>query len=177
MLLGIGILTGKSKNEKFAYFIYTFAIWDIFYYVFLKAILFWPESWLTWDLLFLLPSIWTGPVIAPIIVSFTMIMLSLLIVFFNHKQKRTVISLGEWASLIVGSLIIIASFMWDYNAYILNEYSIHQLFTLPNENIFEYAIKYEPFSFPWIIFTIGEVIIMGAVIHFVIKPKFSIRKC
>ena len=171
MLLGIGILTGKSKNEKFAYFIYTFAIWDIFYYVFLKAILFWPESWLTWDLLFLLPSIWTGPVIAPIIVSFTMILLSLLIVFFNQINKRTILSLGEWASLIMGSLIIIASFMWDYSTYILNEYCVHQLFTLPNENIFEFAIKYVPSSFPWFIFTIGEVMIIGAVIHFFIKNK------
>src|SRR5271167_2605871 len=44
MLLGIGILTGKTRAQKFAFFIYCFAVWDIFYYVFLKIFLNWPES-------------------------------------------------------------------------------------------------------------------------------------
>lgn len=34
MLFGIGALTGKTVSQKFAFFIYCFAIWDIFYYVF-----------------------------------------------------------------------------------------------------------------------------------------------
>ena len=36
MLIGIGIVAGKNKPQRFAFFIYCFAIWDIFYYVFLK---------------------------------------------------------------------------------------------------------------------------------------------
>ncbi|MEK6792710.1 MAG: hypothetical protein AABX95_02740 [Nanoarchaeota archaeon] len=55
MLITIGLLAGKTLYEKFAYFILSFAIWDIFYYVFLKAFLDWPQSWITWDLLFLIP--------------------------------------------------------------------------------------------------------------------------
>jgi len=168
MLLSIGILTGKSKTEKFAYFIYTFAIWDIFYYVFLKAILCWPESWLTWDVLFLLPTVWTGPVIAPVIVSLTMILLSMYIVFANHKHNDVLLSKREWVLLILGALVIILSFTWDYCTYILNEYSINELFSLQNKNIFAYAIKYVPVSFPWGIFTIGEGIILGAIINMLI---------
>ena len=38
MLLGIGFLAGKTAVQRFAYFIYSFAIWDIFYYVFLKVL-------------------------------------------------------------------------------------------------------------------------------------------
>jgi hypothetical protein len=69
MLLGAGIIAGKTFPERFAWFIYCFAIWDIFYYVFLKALLGWPESFMTWDILFLIPATWVGPVISPIIVS------------------------------------------------------------------------------------------------------------
>ena len=77
MLIGIGVFSGKDKSGKFAVFLYSFAIWDIFYYVFLKILLNWPESLFTWDILFLIPPVWTGPVIAPVISSSTMIILSL----------------------------------------------------------------------------------------------------
>jgi hypothetical protein len=39
MLWGVGVLAGRSKTEKFALFLYSFAIWDIFYYIFLKILL------------------------------------------------------------------------------------------------------------------------------------------
>ena len=55
MLLGIGILTGKASAQRLAFFLLSFAIWDIFYYVFLYLTLGWPSSLLTWDLLFLIP--------------------------------------------------------------------------------------------------------------------------
>ena len=40
-----------------------FGIWDIFYYVFLKIIYDWPKSLFDWDILFLIPLPWWGPVI------------------------------------------------------------------------------------------------------------------
>jgi len=54
MLLSVGILTGKSTTTRFAYFLYSFAVWDIFYYIFLKILINWPESLMTMDILFLL---------------------------------------------------------------------------------------------------------------------------
>ena len=68
MLLGIGILTGKTSSQKFAFFIYCFAIWDIFYYVFLKVLLDWPESRFTWDIIILIPEHWVGHEIDPCII-------------------------------------------------------------------------------------------------------------
>ncbi|HNU62716.1 MAG TPA: hypothetical protein PKL04_11005, partial [Methanofastidiosum sp.] len=44
MLLSVGILTGESTITRFAYFIFSFALWDIFYYIFLKLLINWPES-------------------------------------------------------------------------------------------------------------------------------------
>ncbi len=43
MLVSIGILAGRRFSTGFAWFIYTFAIWDIFYYVFLWLLLGWPQ--------------------------------------------------------------------------------------------------------------------------------------
>ncbi len=83
MIIGAGIMAGRKNIEKFAFFIYSFAVWDIFYYVFLKVLLNWPASFLTDDILFLIPSPWVGPVIAPIINSLTMILLGGCIVYFS----------------------------------------------------------------------------------------------
>ena len=55
MLVAIGFLCGKNKLQRFAYFCLAFAVWDIFYYVFLYVLLSWPQSLFTWDILFLIP--------------------------------------------------------------------------------------------------------------------------
>jgi len=31
MLIGAGIFTGRNRSEKFGFFLFSFAIWDIFY--------------------------------------------------------------------------------------------------------------------------------------------------
>jgi hypothetical protein len=88
MLVGAGIIAGKTRLTRFAYFIIAFAIWDIFYYVFLYVLLQWPESLFTWDILFLVPVPWTGPVIAPCLVSLGMILFGLIIIYFTERQIK-----------------------------------------------------------------------------------------
>src|ERR1017187_146362 len=41
MLLVIRFLAVKTTSKKFAFFIYCFAVWDLFYYLFLKLLLDW----------------------------------------------------------------------------------------------------------------------------------------
>lgn len=62
MLLMIALLTAKAKAERWAIFLYTFAFWDIFYYVWLYATVRWPSSLLTGDVLFLIPVPWYAQV-------------------------------------------------------------------------------------------------------------------
>ena len=88
MLLGVGILAGRNLAERFAWFMYSFAVWDIFYYAFLRVLIGWPESLMTWDVLFLLPVTWTGPVITPLIVSATMIFFALIIILAGREVLR-----------------------------------------------------------------------------------------
>ncbi len=101
MLVGIGIIAGRNSSERFAWFLYSFAVWDIFYYIFLKLLLNWPESFMTWDILFLIPATWVGPVIAPVIVSITMIAFALIILYSNQKSIPVTIKSSEWICLFV----------------------------------------------------------------------------
>jgi hypothetical protein len=74
MLFAIGMLAGRTWRARFGYAVIAFSVWDIFYYVFLKMICDWPHSLLDWDILFLLPLPWWGPVLAPILISLLMIL-------------------------------------------------------------------------------------------------------
>jgi hypothetical protein len=161
MLLGAGILTGRSFSQKFAWFIYSFAIWDIFYYGFLKMLINWPESLMTWDILFLIPTTWTGPVISPVIVSVTMICLALSIIYLSGITDNTRIDRTEWILLITGSLVIIFSFTLDYSRFILGHFSISELWTMPDKSkLYSTAISYIPQKFSWGIFISGELILV-----------------
>ena len=55
--------------EEFAGFVVVFGVWDIFYYVFLRVLVTWPASLLDWDILFLIPLPWVGPVLAPVLIA------------------------------------------------------------------------------------------------------------
>ncbi|HET6225568.1 MAG TPA: hypothetical protein VFF27_04760 [Bacteroidia bacterium] len=150
MLLAIGILTGKNAAQKFAYFIFSFAVWDIFYYVFLKILLNWPESLFTWDILFLIPLPWVGPVLAPCIISFTMIILALGIVYLQEKGCDMRMKAVDWLSLIAGSLVIIFSFLEDVSKYVI----------APDKGLMSAAV---PSSYNWPLFILGEAIIVLAI--------------
>ncbi len=73
MLFAVGWLAGRTWRARFGYAAIAFGVWDIFYYVFLKIICGWPHSLLDWDVLFLLPLPWWGPVLAPVLISLLLI--------------------------------------------------------------------------------------------------------
>jgi hypothetical protein len=79
MLVVIALLSGGTWLEKGIFFLWTFAFWDLFYYVSLYILIKWPPSFKTIDVLFLIPKPWIAPVWLPIgISSFTIIIISLL---------------------------------------------------------------------------------------------------
>lgn len=165
MLLSVGILAGKSTSQRFGWFLYSFAVWDIIYYVFLYLILGWPESLLTWDILFLLPVTWTGPVIAPILISCLMIILGLLLNHFDLKIRKK-----DWVILICGSFVIFISFIWDYGRFIITNLN-HTLKENFSDKIVEISMQYVPKSFPWLIFIIGFMIISSGITITFVQQK------
>ena len=169
MLAALGYIAGKNYGERFAWFIYSFAVWDIFYYVFLKVMLGWPESLMTWDILFLIPAVWTGPVITPIIVSLSMIMLAMVILYFSWKGKTVIIKPREWAGLVSGGLILVLAFLWDYSSYMLEQFTFREIFILPGkEYLFDVSVKYIPAKFNWFLFITGQsLIVYSSVVLFI----------
>jgi hypothetical protein len=79
MLVIIAFLTGGSWIEKGVFFLWTFAFWDLFYYLSLYILIKWPPSLKTIDVLFLIPKPWIAPVWFPVgISSITIIMITVL---------------------------------------------------------------------------------------------------
>ena len=116
MLVAVAALSGKRFWERFGVFIFVFGVWDIFYYIWLKATINWPSSLLEWDILFLIPAPWIAPVIAPISISILMILIGLSIINLFRKGCVFRPTLITWALVILATASILFSFMRDYNA-------------------------------------------------------------
>lgn len=69
MLCGFSWLTGRNICERVAAFLWMFAFWDIFYYVWLRVTIGWPVSFLDPDILFLIPTPWIAQVWLPLLIS------------------------------------------------------------------------------------------------------------
>ena len=113
MMASVAGLAGRKFWERFGYFLIIFGVWDICFYVWLKAALGWSESPFTWDVLFLLPAPWLGPVLAPILVSATMIFIGVDITRRFAKGIEIRPRLIHWLGVLAGSALVLYSFMND----------------------------------------------------------------
>jgi hypothetical protein len=164
MLAGIGYLAGRNRMQRFGVFLYTFGIWDIFYYVFLKLLIGWPESLLTWDILFLIPVTWVGPVLAPSINALTMCILGGLIYFHEGDGRNIRFGKLGWTLLITGSVIVLASYTCDYMRYMVARMPLTDIFRpASSEKLMSAVTSYVPGQFNWWTFGIGQTILILAV--------------
>jgi hypothetical protein len=116
MLIAVAAVSGRKFWERFGYFIIIFGIWDIFYYVWLKVILDWPSSLFDYDILFLIPLPWIGPVIAPVLISILMISFGIIITKIYDRGHVFRPSVSSWILAIPATLVILYSFMRDTQA-------------------------------------------------------------
>jgi hypothetical protein len=156
MLLAVGILAGRNHKERFAWFIFCFGIWDIFYYVFLKCMIGWPDSLFTWDILFLIPVAWTGPVLAPVIVS--LIMIALAVILIESAERKPIKRVRQLSVALIGAgaILVFIAFIWDYMSFIIK---ITPGGRLP-EKVMSPAgagllFQYVPDHFNWLLFFVG----------------------
>jgi len=172
MLISIAIITVKEAISRFAIFIYAFAIWDLFYYLFLYFLLGWPPSLLTWDILFLIPVTWVGPVLAPVINSLTMILLAMLIIVYRTKNSLFRLTLLEWFLLIFGSLVVIYAYTEPYMHYLLMRYNLREILHFrEHPDLIQYSGMFVPESFNWIIFSVAELFFLLAIFHMMLRMK------
>jgi len=68
LLLGPAMAAGRAGRERLALFLYTFAVWDETYYLWLKLWTGFPTALNSTDIYFLVPIAWYGPVWFPVLV-------------------------------------------------------------------------------------------------------------
>jgi len=103
-------LFGNRRQEQAAYFLIIFAVWDVFYYVWLKVLLNWPATLMDWDILFLIPMAWASPVLYPVLVSAAMFAFAVAILYrCAHGRPLTVTHL-DWLGWSASLLVIVVSF-------------------------------------------------------------------
>lgn len=66
MLMSAAFLGARARRERWALFLWMFAIWDFVYYAGLWTLIGWPSSLLSPDILFLIPVAWVSRVWFPI---------------------------------------------------------------------------------------------------------------
>lgn len=154
MLAGAGLIVGRSLREWTAVFIASFGVWDVTFYITLKALLNWPASVFTWDLLFLLPVPWVGPVLAPVLVALPMTVFGLAVLWKEYKGVPVVFRKKRLSLIFFGGAIVFASFVADAVNTTQGGY---------------------PRPFQWLLFSLGEALWAGAFMSALIGTESSGR--
>lgn len=154
-------VAAKKPVLRFALFLFTFGVWDIFYYVFLKVLLDWPQSFFTWDVLFLIPITWVGPVLAPVLCSLLMIGIGLLFIRLDRRYERVRLDKTVWLLMAAGAGLIIFSFVRDYAGIIIEGGFYKDMGNLADNKAFQTAVAvYVPVDFHWSVFGAGAAFVL-----------------
>lgn len=113
MLFTVGVLAGRDWRSRLGYSAIAFGVWDIFYYVFLKIMCGWPNSLLDWDILFLIPLPWWGPVLAPVSIALLMILWGTLVSQFERTPAPLLSNWRVWVLNSIGIALALYVFMAD----------------------------------------------------------------
>jgi hypothetical protein len=114
MLLGLAMLAGADRWDRILVFCLGFGVWDLAYYMWLWLFLRWPPSLFTWDVLFLIPVPWIGPVVAPVIVSVVLVAGALLLLRKRAGGEPIGFPLPLGILALAGGVLVLGSFMLDF---------------------------------------------------------------
>jgi hypothetical protein len=159
MLLMVGMLAGRTWRSRLGYGAIAFGIWDIFYYGFLKIMCGWPHGLMDWDVLFLVPLPWWGPVLAPILIAILMITWGTLATQFERRQSSWLSNVTVWGIAFIGMALALRIFMAD---------------TLrAAERGFDAIRAVLPEHFNWFLFTVSLVLMAAPVINCGVRLGFA----
>lgn len=132
----------RTARSRLGAFVLAFGVWDLAFYLWLRVLIGWPASLLTWDLLFLLPVPWASPVLAPTLVAATMTAFG---VWLLSREPRRTQSLLPMLLLAAGAAVLLISFLWDWRRWLAGG---------------------APQAFPWLIFAAGEMLVIFGFLAF-----------
>lgn len=170
MLLAPAALVTTDRSERFAWFSFCFGVWDIFYYVFLKVVLNWPGSLFDWDILFLVPVVWVGPVLAPCIVSVGMIALGCILLQKRHSHPSFAPLRGHWIALAVSGALILYTFIEEPCRYILKAGGNTSTLPAAGHLALDQLRAYLPEHYSWGTFLLACALAAGTLVHLARRP-------
>ncbi len=145
MILSVALLAEKGFTRVIAAFVYVFGLWDICYYIWLKLMIGWPQSWTEWDVLFLIPWPWFGPWIAPALIA-------LMFVIWGgwtlYQQTHLRFAWDSIALFTLGTALALATFLLPGIPLLAGGTDAFRNFT--------------PAAFSWILFGVGYLLMLVA---------------
>jgi hypothetical protein len=147
MLAAIGWLAGRAWRERAGYAALAFGVWDVLYYVFLRPMSGWPSTLFDWDILFLLPLPWWGPVLAPVSIAVLMILWGTLVTQVSDGEAPR----WSWALAGTGCVLALGVFMAD------------ALRVLPEGR--DAILRVLPAAFNWPLFSAALALMAAPVAH------------
>jgi hypothetical protein len=148
MLAAVGWLAGRTTVDRLCYGAFAFGLWDIAYYAWLKVLLGWPATLLDWDILFLVPLRWWGPVLAPVLIALLVCAIAVLAVVRMERGMPPAIGRARVATLAAGGLLALYVFMAD---------SLHALLGGRSD-----WATLRPTSFLWPLFLVALALMAGS---------------
>ena len=115
MLLGVAGLAARRPWGRFGAFAVAFGVWDIVYYLALKVMLGWPASLATWDVFFLIPGIWTGPVWAALDVAVLLVVCGVRIMAADAAGHRPHPGWIGWLGCGISLALLLTAFLWNHS--------------------------------------------------------------
>jgi len=149
MIGALGWAVGRSWQARWAFACFTFGLWDIFYYGWLRVLLCWPRSLFEPDVLFLIPLPWWGPVLSPVLIALLAAVGGAMAVRQDDRGYAIRPGPARWAAFLAGTLAALYAFMADAIA------------ALPAST--EELGRLKPTAFAWPVYLIGLILMSWSV--------------
>jgi hypothetical protein len=163
MLAAVGMLAGSTWKRRAGYAAVAFGAWDVFYYLFLRLISGWPNTVFDWDILFLLPLPWWGPVLAPVGIAIVMMLWGTLVTQSGDRGTDV-----RWPIALASIGIVIA----------LGLFMIDAWRALPAGR--DAVLRVLPTTFNWLVFSVALVLIAVPAFHHIgvlaVTRRSSLRR-
>jgi len=143
-------LAGRNTQQRVAYFMTIFAVWDIFYYVWLYVLIRWPTSIMDWDILFLIPGVWASPVLYPLIISITMLVFAVVMLCRDSLGNPIKALASDWIIFCGGGAIVLWSLCTAGPYITMSDYASH---------------------FHWPLFAAGQALIIARFLRCLTRPR------
>jgi hypothetical protein len=166
MLLAVGGLAGDRARTRFAFSAFAFGVWDIFYYVFLIPLTGWPKSLMSWDILFLLPVPWWGPVIAPIAISLLMVAGGMLVIWIDERARPACLNVWFLVGALIGVGFVLFAFTAD--AFAASDRGVETV-----RQILPVAFRWNVFLPGWLLMAVPVPAMTGQAVDLYRKGKFK----